>query len=138
MFTRVFTTKVYNGKLIAIVRFYKGSFKLVKPILPSLHYHNKDYNPVGFQGLVNSENVRRVPQPRCSWYSVQYDENRDLRPCAYDSCKLSKVELNYGVGEKEMPGRYSECMKVWHTYLGRREFDFEWWTDHSDLQILGL
>uniref|UniRef100_A0A673Z540 Gypsy retrotransposon integrase-like protein 1 n=1 Tax=Salmo trutta TaxID=8032 RepID=A0A673Z540_SALTR len=58
-----------------------------------------------------------------------------LRPCAFFSKKLSLVERNYDVGDRELLA-VVKALKVWRHWLEGARHPFLIWTDHRNLEYI--
>ncbi|KAI1000885.1 hypothetical protein K3495_g7311 [Podosphaera aphanis] len=63
----------------------------------------------------------------------QYDKNGCLRPVAYYSAKLTPVECNYDIHNKELLGIIN-CLKEWRGELISLQRPFKILTDHNNLK----
>ncbi|KAI0997341.1 hypothetical protein K3495_g10844 [Podosphaera aphanis] len=63
----------------------------------------------------------------------QYDKNGCLRPVAYYSRKLTPVECNYDIHDKELLGIIN-CLKEWRGELIGLQRPFKILTDHNNLK----
>ena len=59
----------------------------------------------------------------------------NLRPCAFFSRKLSPVERNYGVGDRELLA-VVKALKVWKHWLMGAKHSFLICTDHRNLEYI--
>jgi hypothetical protein len=57
------------------------------------------------------------------------------RPCAFFSKKLSPVERNYDVGDRELLA-VVKTLKAWRHWLERAKHPFLIWTDHRNLEYI--
>jgi hypothetical protein len=56
-----------------------------------------------------------------------------LRPCAFFSKKLSPVERNYDLRDRELLA-VVKALKVWRHWLEGARHPFLMWTDHRNLE----
>jgi L-ribulose-5-phosphate 3-epimerase UlaE len=64
-------------------------------------------------------------------------EDRRLKPVAYYSRKMDKVEINYEIHDKDMLAIISS-FKEWHHYLEGAYYTITVFSDHTNLSTLLL
>lgn len=119
-----------------------------KPWLP-LHWNMKCQAVFEkLKYLFSAEQVLKHPDPKWPFVihtdasdvavgAVLFHRNQEgnLQPCAYTTCKLSKAEWRWAVWEKEM-FTVRWAFLTWRRFLEGSEIPFNVWMDHKNLEAL--
>ena len=67
--------------------------------------------------------------------SQRAQTDNKLHPCAFLSKRLSSVERNYDVGNRELLAA-KVALEIWHHWLEGAKHPFLVWTDHKNLEYI--